>query len=104
MHRSCYRDYIREAKKDDDPSCSGECSNFNFDAVKTFIQENVIDLNQAVSMEKAHSIYRDGHAGDKRYRGKLKKRLQDYICDSITFVTIDGKTPQVIINSKGLSE
>ena len=55
-------------------------------------------------METAHSIYTDGHAGDKRYHGKLKKRLQDYFCDSITFVTIDGKTPQVIINSKGLSE
>ena len=49
-------------------------------------------------------MYKDGHAGDKRYRGKLKQKLQDYFQESITFITINGKTQQVIINSKGLSE
>ena len=97
-HRSCYRNYIREDKKHDDKKCT------DFDAVKTFIQEQVIDLNQAVSMEKLHLMYKDGHAGDKRYHGKLKQKLQDYFQESITFITINGKTPQVIINSKGLSE
>ena len=104
IHRSCYRDYTREDKKNDDQSCTGETTNFNFEAVKTFIQENVIELNQAVSMERAHLIYQDNHAGDRRYRGKLKRKLQEYFSDSITFVTIDGKTPQVIINSKRLNE
>ena len=45
--------------------------------MKTFIQENVIELNQAVSMERVHSIYQDNHSDEKKYHGKLKKKVQE---------------------------
>ena len=36
--QSSYRDYIREANKDD-WNCSGECSKFSFDAVNTLYKK-----------------------------------------------------------------
>lgn len=103
MHDSCYNSYIYMGDNADTPSCSGE-GHGNFESVKSFVQENVIELNQAVSMVKVHEIYNDGHEGDAKYRGKLKQKLYQFFGNTIRFVTINHNTPQVIINAAGLSE
>ena len=54
MHDVCYKTYLRECN-DDLESTSGE-SQDDFEAVKAFVKENVIELNQAVSMVKVHEI------------------------------------------------
>ncbi len=45
----------------------------NYDAVKEFIQENILLLNQAVYILKIHEIYGGGNSKDTLYRHKLKQ-------------------------------
>ena len=101
MHDTCYSNYTRvvserEAKETENGG--------NFDAVKEFINENILLLNQAVSIVKIHEVYGDGNSKDTRYRHKLKQKIEECFGDDIKFLTIDKVTPQVLINAKSLNE
>ena len=70
--------------------------------VKEFIKSNIIEGNQAVSMAVFHEMYGDGHLGDTRYRSKLKQKILDIYPEQLYFLTVDGKTPQVIVSTEGI--
>ena len=101
MHDSCYNNYTRVASEREVEVTENRG---NFDAVKEFIHENILLLNQAVSIAKIHEIYGDGNSKDTRYRHKLKQKIEECFGDDIRFLTIDKVTPQIVINAKSLNE
>ena len=81
-------------------SVEGEGSNEpsgSFELVKEFIKSNI---TEGVSMAVVHEMYGDGHLGDTRYRNKLKQKILGIYPEQLYFLTVDGKTPQVIIVKK----
>ena len=101
VHGKCRLEYTRTRM-----SVEGEGSNEpsgNLKLVKEFIKSNIIEGNQAVSMAVVHEMYGDGHLGDTRYRSKLKQKILDIYPEQLYFLTVDGKTPQVIVSKKGIS-
>ena len=52
-------------------------------------------------MTLIHELYADGHSGDSRYRSKLKQKIVDYFPDQLHFLTIDGKSAQVVVSKEG---
>ena len=100
-HDKCRLEYTRKRM-----SVEGEGSNEpsgNLKLVKEFIKSNIIEGNQAVSMAVVHEMYGDGHLGDTRYRSKLKQKILDIYPEQLYFLTVDGKTPQVIGSKEGIS-
>ena len=64
--------------------------------MKELINNVIIEGNRAISMAVIHELYDDGHVGDTRYRSRLKQRILDLYPDDLLFLTIDGKTPQIV--------
>ena len=54
-------------------------------------------------MAVVHEMYGDGHLGDTRYRSKLKQNILDIYPEQLYFLTVDGKTPQVIVSKEIIS-
>ena len=76
----------------------------NLELVKElFIKSNIIEGNQAVSMAVVHEMCGDGLLGNTRYRSKLKQKIPDIYPEQLYFLTVDGKTPQVIVSKEGIS-
>ena len=101
VHYKCRLEYTRKRM-----SVEGEGSNErsgNLELVKEFIKSNIIEGNQAVSMAVVHEIYGDGNLGDTRYRSKLKQKILDIYPEQLYFLTVDEKTPQVIVSKEGIS-
>jgi len=67
--------------------------------VKEYICKYVISEGKAVSMTELHEIYGLG-VGDKRYRGKLKKRIEERFPDDLIFVTAKVNNPEVVISQQ----
>ena len=72
-----------------------------FEAVKREIQESAIEKDRTISLKVIHELYDDGHAGDTRYRNKLKQRIISEFSDLLYFLKIDGKSPEVIVSKEG---
>ena len=101
VHDKCRLEYTRKRM-----SVEGEGSNEpsgNLKLVKEFIKSNITEGNQAVSMAVVHEMYVDGHLGDTRYKSKLKQKILDIYPEQLYFLTVDGKTPQVIVSREGIS-
>ena len=58
----------------------------DFDAVKQYIQNEIILGEKAVSMIVLHNIY-GLNSGDNRYRNKLKKIIEQNVPSQLLFVT-----------------
>ena len=58
----------------------------NFDLVKEYITDKILDQKQAVSMRVLHEIY-GLNPGDTRYRNNLKSRIQQAFPNKIAFLT-----------------
>ena len=58
-------------------------------SVKTFINETVLEQNQAVSFTVLHRLYGTGYGqeNEKIYRNKLKKRIFDAYGNSLKWST-----------------
>ena len=54
-------------------------------------------------MAEVHEMYLDGHLGDTRYRSKLKQKILDIYPEQLYLLTVDGKTPQVIVSKERIS-
>ena len=54
-------------------------------------------------MAVIHELYDDGHVGDTRYRSRLKQRILDLYPNDLLFLTIDGKTPQIVVSREGIT-
>ena len=76
----------------------------DIESVKMFINA-VLEQNQAVSITVLHRLYGTGYGqeNEKIYRNKLKKRIFDEYGDSLKFLKVDEKTPEVVVNSDGLN-
>ena len=72
--------------------------------MKSFISGSILTLNQAVSVTVLHQIYGTGfgNENEKIYRNKLKKRIIDEHSESVMFLKVDWKTPEVVVSSEGL--
>ncbi len=107
-HEKCYKDYTRICSKstqkvinEDDVSTS---VNFgDFDALKEFVQEHVINGDQSVSMKLLTDVY-GLNKDDTRVRSKVKKKLENEFGDQILFVSVAYHEAQVVISRKAISE
>ena len=57
-----------------------------FEVVKEFVENEVIEHGKAVSMKTLHDLYKLGVC-DTRYRSKLKQRLQNHFNETISFLS-----------------
>ena len=55
-------------------------------------------------MAHIHLLYKDKHTSDTRYRNRLEARIIEEFPDQLYFLTVDGKTPQVLVSQKGIAE
>ena len=94
VHKHCYQHYTTgyaagsRSKETDANGIIEPESSYSagkFEEVKQFVDDEVLGLGKAVSMKVVHEIY-DLEVGDKRYRQKLKKRLQNHYKEKISFV------------------
>ena len=70
----------------------------NFDAVKEYILKHLLLEEKAVLMNVMQEIYSIGMR-DKRYQGKLKKRIEKQFPVQLIFVTAKVNNPEVVISN-----
>ena len=75
----------------------------NFDAVVTYVDEEIIGNGAIVSMKNLHEIY-DLYPGDSRCRHKLKLRLQDKYGEEITFFQTNRQCVEAVLRTNNLAE
>ena len=104
MHMKCYKDYIRVLSQSahDEKECLREVGDFN--AIKNFIQNQILCNNHTVSITALHRLYNIGYGSEheRSYRGKLKKRILDEFGDALSFLSINKSTPVVVVSTAGL--
>ena len=101
VHDKCRLDYTRK-RDNDEPERSEKTAFGQFDVVTDFIQDHVLQSNQAASMTLIHELYADGHSGDSRNCSKLKQKIVDYFPDQLHLLTIDEKSVQVVVSKEGI--
>ena len=110
MHGQCYIDYTRcleeqsqDVDKDDNNDGQRKMKG-DFDQVKDFIQDAIIESEKAVSITVVHRIYGTGygHEHEKVYRNRLKSTIVDEFGDESLFLNVDGQTPDVIVSRAAL--
>ena len=67
-----------------------------FKEVTKFVEDEIIGLRKAVSMNVIHKIY-DLGVHDSKYRNKRKKRLQNYFKEMISFIKPTTKASEIFI-------
>ena len=97
-HDFCYKDFTRKETSSEKQKQVASTQG-NFDAVVACIEDRVIAQNEAISIAAIHEIF-GVHPKDTRYRSKLKSKLQSKFRDQLLFLHVDGKTPEVVINSE----
>ena len=86
---------------DSDDDGNGVQAAGNFAAVQAFVENEIIKDGKAVSMKILQSVY--GLKDDRRYRHKLKKRLQNEY-PNLIFVQPNGKYAEVVFSQDILTE
>ena len=104
-HKQCYLEYTRclediEAENSD----KNVDDKGDFEGVKAFFSQAVLGCNKAVSISVVHEIYGTefGQQYERSYRAKLKSKLISEYGEKLEFLTIDGKSQEVIASSEGL--
>ena len=79
----------------------GQETQGDFDQVKEFISDAILKCNKAVSVTALHKLYGTGYGkeNEKVYTNKLKARIVKEIGESLKFLKIDCKTPEVVVSS-----
>ena len=65
--------------------------------VKTYIETDIIKENKVVSMTVLQTVYGD-NSNDKRYRHKLKQRMNKEFQDLLQFVPPSEICPEVVFS------
>ena len=78
-------------------------SKSDWEAVKTFINPQVLLDKKAVSMRFLHGLYKL-NPSDTSYRNKLKTRICNEFSESLTFLTPANNQADVVISTFVLSE
>ena len=98
----CYRDFTRSTNNSKDKV--QQYQKGDFATVEKFITNNVIKGHQVISLKALHEMYNLG-VNDKRYRYKLKERLERHFGNDIFFLTLPPPTEDcIIIGRKALKE
>ena len=110
FHSVCYRNFTRgfsrkerEKSTTNVPSTSDNASvalhiSSNFDLVKEYITDKILDQKQAISMLVLHEIY-GLNPGDTRYRNKLKSRIQQAFPNKIAFLTAKHNVSEIVVDT-----
>ena len=107
VHSHCYQQYTNgyafgsrsSTSSSVQDMATNNCYNCgNFEQVKEYVEDKVLGLGNAVSMNILHEIY-GLEVGDNRYRNKLKVRLKDDFKEKISFVAVSHETAEVVIPS-----
>ena len=100
IHDKCYKDYTRVCSK---PILKKESTNQtskdldNFQNLKNFVQEHIIDGDQSVSIKL--SIELNGFdKEDWTLRNKVKQKLEQEFNDRICFVSTSYHEAEVVIS------
>ena len=102
VHKQCYQKfssgYALSARCSEEVNQPKESSysEGKFKEVTKFVEDEIIGLGKAVSMNVIHKIY-DLGVDDSRYRNKLKKRLQNYFKERISFIKPTTKACEIVI-------
>lgn len=106
IHDVCYKEYIRCLHKDEDGPQDNKKFESNYHAVQSYINENILVKNQAISMLTLHKLYGVGTCSEnaRSYRAELKKQIMSEHGEQLLFLTIDGKSPQVVVSAKALDD
>ena len=106
-HDKCYTEYIRclqEKPKDQNLSSNADVTG-DFDAVRKFINDNILHCNNDVSMVNPHNLYETvvDNVNARIYRSKLKHRIKSEFGNQLLFLTINSKAPQFVVSSEGIN-
>ena len=101
-HRHCFRNFTRTntTPTEEEPvKPKGD-----YDAVRSCVDEDIIESGQILSMRYLHSIYGVGY-GDSRYTGKLKQKLFDDYGDKLKFLPCTGrKETEIVIGTVNIDK
>ena len=105
IHKQCYLEYTRcleDSEAENSDQNVGDKG--DFEGVKAFINQAVLGCNKVVSISVVHEIYGTefGQQYERSYRAKLKSKLISEYGEKLEFLTIDGKSPEVIASSERL--
>ena len=92
-------------KEETEYSSTNSGATGDFDAVKQFINANILNSNNAVSMIKLHSLYKTDidNVNVRSYRAKLKERILSEYGTQLLFLTTNSTTPQVVVSAEGIN-
>ena len=96
MHRDCYREYTRCLQEENSERTSLKKTEYgDFIAAKSYIDQNILNPSNAISMKKLHEMYGTGYENEnaRSYRATLKQKLITEYGNGLLFLTIDAKTP-----------
>ena len=101
---STYVCCLREKPKDQNLSSPADVVG-DFDAVRKFINDNILHCNNAFSMVKLHNLYKTGvdNVNARVYRSKLKDLIKSEFGNQLLFLTINITTPQAAVSSEGIN-
>ena len=105
MHPDCYKNFIHCLQDKDTGKTSGTNMEYgDFFSAKSFIDGNVLNTSNAISLRKIHALSGTGCENEnaRSYREKLTQKFINQYGNNLLFLTIDAKTPQVIISAKCL--
>ena len=106
MHKQCYLENTRclRSKTKDTAQEDIQETQGDFEKVKEFISDTILECNKVVSMTALHRLYGTGYGkeNEKVYRNKLKARIVKEFEESLKVLKIDCKTPEVVVSSIGL--
>ena len=110
VHDTCKRKYIRncpqkEVSDKKDAGITDTDKEFDdFEAEKECMNEKVLFFNQPVRWPTFILLCKVKDTGDTRYRNRLKARIIEEFPDQLYFLTVDCKTPQILVSQKGIAE
>ena len=110
-HTKCYNSFVcgysnsmrNREKEPTDDNCLQPNSKSDWEAVKTFVNQQVLLNKKAVSMRFIHGLYKLNPI-DTSYRNKLKTRICNEFSESLTFLTPANNQADVVISTFVLSE
>ena len=110
-HTKCYNSFTyrysslmrNRAKKPTDDDCLQPNSKSDWEAVKNFINQQVLLEKKAVSMRFLHGLYKQNPC-NTCYGNKLKTRICNEFSETLTFLTPANNQAEVVTNTSVLSK
>ena len=112
-HQVCYQNFTREYLSRDqladstgiknNENTTGNVNERKLDAVEKYVSDNILQRDgKAISMDDLKKNYRIV-MNDRRYRHKLKKKLNERFPDQLLFLTTKLNTAEIVTSPKNVS-